>query len=265
LSTTSDQTTQAQPGIASDPRPGGASEGLSCRGIRVSFDGIHALDGVDLDLRRGEVLGLIGTNGAGKTTLVNVISGYQAGTGGTVSVDGSDVTGWKPARLARAGVVRTFQAGRMFPALTVLETLEVAGVGGGMSRRAAREQARRLLRGTNLAGLGGVQTASLPHGQVRVLGILRALATGPNYVLVDEPAAGSNEEESDEILRQLQRIVSELEVGLLVIEHDMSLIMRLCPRIQVLDHGKTIAVGSPTEVREDPEVVRAYLGTDGGH
>jgi branched-chain amino acid transport system ATP-binding protein len=243
-----------------DPRPDDGA-GLACRGIRVTFDGIHALDGVDLDLRRGEVLGLIGTNGAGKTTLVNVISGYQIPSGGSVHVGGRDVSGWKPARLARAGVVRTFQAGRMFSALTVSETLEVAGVGGGLSRRAARDQAKTLLRGTSLAALAETQTASLPHGQVRVLGILRALATRPSYVLVDEPAAGSNEEESDEILRQLQWIVDDFDIGLLVIEHDMSLIMRLCPRIQVLDHGKTIALGTPAEVRSDPEVVRAYLGT----
>jgi ABC-type branched-subunit amino acid transport system ATPase component len=242
---------------------GDSAEVLQCEGIAVEFDGIRALDGVDLTLERGAVLGLIGTNGAGKTTLVNVISGYQPASAGSVSVAGRDVTGWSPARLARAGVVRSFQSGRVFPDFTVRETLEVAGVGGGLTRRKAREAADRLIQGSSLAGLASVRAAALAHGQVRVLGVLRALATRPRFVFVDEPAAGSNESESEEILKLLESIARDEGVGLLVIEHDMTLIMRLCPRIQVLDHGRTIAIGSPAEVRANPEVIQAYLGTEG--
>lgn len=240
---------------------GGSVERLECHGIHVEFDGIRALDGVDVTLDRGDVLGLIGTNGAGKTTLVNVISGYQPPSGGRITVGGRDVTRWSPERLARAGVVRTFQSGRMFPQLTVAETLEVAGVGGGLRRRRARQEGGRLIDGSSLAGLGDVSASALSHGQVRVLGVLRALATRPRFIFVDEPAAGSNEAESEQILELLAWIGRECGVGLLVIEHDMSLIMRLCPRIQVLDHGRTIAIGTPAEVRADAEVIRAYLGT----
>jgi branched-chain amino acid transport system ATP-binding protein len=245
-------------------RPAGdreATGALSCQGIRVTFDGIHALDGVDLRLDQGDILGLIGTNGAGKTTLVNVISGYQVASGGSVALGGTDITGWAPERLARVGVVRTFQNARPFPGFTVLQTLEVAGVCGGLRRTAAERQAWTLLDRARMRAQADVPASALSHGSVRVLGILRALATGPRFVLVDEPAAGSNEQESDEILALLQRVVEDFEVGLLVIEHDMSLIMRLCPRIQVLDHGRTIAEGPPAVVRVDPDVIRAYLGS----
>ena len=234
---------------------------LSCRGIEVAFEGLKALDGVDLVLGRGEILGLIGTNGAGKTTLVNVISGYETPSAGTVSLVDQDVTGWTPQRLARAGVVRTFQSGRLFPTFTVLETLEVAGVAAGSTRRDARAQARRLLDRAGVRALANVPAGAVSQGQVRIVGVLRALATRPAFMLVDEPAAGSNESEGDQILELLRWIAAEHTAGLLVIEHDMSLIMRLCPKIQVLDHGRTIAIGAPEEVRADPEVIRAYLGS----
>jgi ABC-type branched-subunit amino acid transport system ATPase component len=245
---------------ATEPVAAG-SVALRCSDVRVTFDGIHALDGVALRLDPGEILGLIGTNGAGKTTLVNVISGYQPTTGGQVLLGDQDITGWAPERLARAGVVRTFQNARPFPALSVLQTVEVAAICGGSSKRQASRTAWELLERAGIARLAGTASSALSHGQVRVLGILRALATAPRFVLVDEPAAGSNEQESDAILRLLEGIVEDFEVGMLVIEHDMSLIMRLCPRIQVLDHGKTIAEGPPAAVRVDPDVIRAYLGT----
>jgi branched-chain amino acid transport system ATP-binding protein len=238
-----------------------ASLTLRCEGAAVEFDGLKALDGVDLELEQGAILGLIGTNGAGKTTLVNVISGYQPPTAGSVWLGERDITGWPPDRLARSGVVRTFQNGRLFPALTVFQNVEVAGLGTGVDRGEARERAWSLLRRTGLDKRAAAPAGGLPHGDVRKLSILRALATLPRFILVDEPAAGSNEAESDELIELLSWISSEFTIGLLVIEHDMTLIMRLCPLIQVLDHGRTIALGPPDRVRADEDVLRAYLGT----
>lgn len=237
---------------------------LECREIRVAFAGVHAIDGVDLQLERGEIMGLIGTNGAGKTTLVNVVSGYQRPTGGSVLLGDRDVTRWSPRRMAGVGVVRTFQAGRVFANLSVAENVEAAIVGVGRGRREARSRARELLAEAGMLSRSALHASALPHGEVRVLGIVRALSTRPKFMLVDEPAAGSNEAESERLMGLLSRIARVYSIGLLVIEHDMSLIMRLCDRIQVLDHGKTIAVGSPAAVRSDPAVIRAYLGTDGG-
>jgi branched-chain amino acid transport system ATP-binding protein len=234
---------------------------LGAADVRVHFVGVKAIDGVDLELRRGEILGLIGPNGAGKTTLVNVLSGFQRPTTGRVLLGGSDVTGWAPARLAAHGLARTFQGARLFGGLTVFENVEVGAVGVGVGRRRAREVAWDLLERMHLAGQADVPAAALPHGAERRLGIARALASRPGFLLLDEPAAGLNEAESDELVEALATIPREFGCGLLVIEHDMRLIMRLCHRIQVLDHGKTIATGSPQEVRASPAVLTAYLGT----
>lgn len=237
---------------------------LECHGIRVSFAGVHALDGVDVELKPAAIMGLIGTNGAGKTTLVNCLSGYQRPTGGRVMLRGQDVTRWSASRLAQAGIARTFQAGRVFPSLTVLENIEASGAAMGLRRKDARARARELLRRVDMVSRSDLPASALPHGEIRIAGILRALATQPQFMLVDEPAAGSNESESQRLLDLLKSIADEHRIGLLVIEHDMTLIMRLCHRIQVLDHGKTIALGTPTEVRSNPEVIRAYLGTENG-
>lgn len=238
------------------------AETLRCQGVKVLFEGVQAVEDVDLELKRGAIMGLIGTNGAGKTTLVNVISGYQPSDAGRVLLGDREITGWPPARLARAGVVRTFQNGRVFPALTVVENVEVAGVGTGLGTGPARRRAYELLETAGLSDRRDVPASALTHGEVRVLSLARALATSPRFMLVDEPAAGSNETESERLLELLRWIAKEFEVGLLVIEHDMSLIMRLCHRIQVLDHGRTIALGDPAEVRKNPSVVAAYLGTE---
>ncbi len=236
------------------------AELLEARGLKVHFGGVHAVDGVDLTIRKGEILGLIGPNGAGKTTLVNALSGFQRPTAGTVLLDGADVTGWSPHRLARLGLARTFQAVRLFPDLTVLENVELGGVGVGMRRPAARRWARDLLERLSLDDKASLYATGLPHGLERRLGIVRALAAKPAFLLLDEPAAGLNEQESDELVDSLSLIRDDFSCALMVIEHDMRVIMRLCERIQVLDYGKTISIGTPAEVRSDPAVLTAYLG-----
>jgi branched-chain amino acid transport system ATP-binding protein len=236
---------------------------LEVRDARVHFEGVKAVDGVDLRMSRGEILGLIGPNGAGKTTLVNVISGFQRPSSGNVHLEGRDVTGWSPSRLARHGLVRTFQGVRLFSALSAYENVEVGALGAGLGRRRSRETAVELLERMGLADRSRTPAGSLPYGDERRLGIARALATRPGFLLLDEPAAGLNEAETDELLTTLTDIVRDFGVALLVIEHDMRLIMRLCDRIQVLDQGATISEGKPEEVRRDPQVLSAYLGTAG--
>jgi len=233
---------------------------LEARGLKVHFGGVRAVDGVDLSLRKGEILGLIGPNGAGKTTLVNALSGFQRPTAGAVVLDGNDVTGWSPHRLARRGLTRTFQSVRLFPDLTVLENVELGAVAVGMWRPAARRWARDLLERLRLDDKAHLYGKGLPHGLERRLGIVRALAAKPSFLLLDEPAAGLNEQESDELVASLTLIRDDFSCALMVIEHDMRVIMRLCERIQVLDYGKTISIGTPAEVRSDPAVLTAYLG-----
>jgi branched-chain amino acid transport system ATP-binding protein len=233
---------------------------LEAHQLKVHFGGVRAVDGVDLSLRKGEILGLIGPNGAGKTTLVNALSGFQRPTAGVVVLDGNVVTGWSPHRLARRGLARTFQSVRLFPDLTVLENVELGGVAVGMWRPAARRWARDLLERLQLEDKAHLYGKGLPHGLERRLGIVRALAAKPSFLLLDEPAAGLNEQESDELVASLTLIRDDFSCALMVIEHDMRVIMRLCERIQVLDYGKTISIGTPAEVRSDPAVLTAYLG-----
>ncbi|MBO9523462.1 MAG: ABC transporter ATP-binding protein [Nocardioidaceae bacterium] len=243
------------------------NDAVRAEGVGVSFQGVRALDAVDLELRRGEILGLIGPNGAGKTTLVNTLSGYQTPTTGRIHVDGRDVTRWSPERRARAGLVRTFQAVRLFPELSVLDNVALGVLAGGGRRKAARAEAMDLLATARLEQWAHHAAASMPYGAERRLGIMRALATRPHYLLLDEPAAGLNDRETDELTAVLERMPAEHGVGLLVIEHDMKLIMGVCHRIHVLDYGRTLAVGSPSEVRADPAVRRAYYGEaeEGNH
>jgi ABC-type branched-subunit amino acid transport system ATPase component len=243
-----------------DSAPATGTELLQACDLQVHFGGVRAVDGVDLTLAKGEILGLIGPNGAGKTTLVNALSGFQKPTAGTVLLGGQDVTGMSAHRLARRGLARTFQAVRLFPALTVLENVELGGVGVGMRRPAARRWARELLERLNLDDKADLYGVGLPHGLERRLGIVRALAAKPSFLMLDEPAAGLNEQESDELVGSLTLIRDDFSCALVVIEHDMRLIMRLCERIQVLDHGKTISIGPPAQVRRDPAVLTAYLG-----
>ncbi len=230
----------------------------------MRFAGVHALAAVDLTLERGEIVGLIGPNGAGKTTMVNTISGFQRPAEGRIVLDGKDITRWPTHRRARHGIARTFQAVRAFGGLTVQENLEAAVFATGGSRRAAARVCDEMLGLVGLLESSAMRADSLSYGQERRLGIARALAGRPGLLLLDEPAAGLNEQESDELLESLEGIRSRLGCGLLVIEHDMRLIMRLCDRLHVLDHGSTLASGLPNEVARDPQVLAAYLGTPRG-
>jgi ABC-type branched-subunit amino acid transport system ATPase component len=246
-----------------DPRVRDGADLLEVADIKVHFEGVKAVDGVDLQLPRGEILGLIGPNGAGKTTLVNVVTGFQRPTAGSMRLGGVAVDGWPPHRLARSGLARTFQNIRLFGDLTVLENIEVGAVGMGLSRRHARVRAMEVLQGVALEHRAGTRASSLPMGEERRLELARALATQPTFLLLDEPAAGLNETEGDQLVAMIRDVRDRLGCGVLVIEHDMRVIMRLCERIQVLNYGKTISVGTPDEVRRDQAVIDAYLGTSG--
>jgi branched-chain amino acid transport system ATP-binding protein len=234
---------------------------LEAKGLRVQFEGVKAVDDVDLMLHRTEILGLIGPNGAGKTTLVNTLTGFQRPDEGTIRLGGANVTGWPPHRLARAGLTRTFQGVRAFGDLTVSENVEVAAVCAGSSRRKAQAASARILAEVGLTGHASIPASALPHGDARRLSIARAMARNPRFLLLDEPAAGLNETESDLLMGTIARIRDERGCGVLLIDHDMRVIMGTCDRIQVLDYGKTISVGSPAEIQNDTTVITAYLGT----
>jgi branched-chain amino acid transport system ATP-binding protein len=223
------------------------------------FRGLHALDGVSLSVREGEIVGLIGPNGSGKTTLLNVASGVFEPTSGRVTIGDVDATGRKPHEVAGLGVGRTFQQIRLFAEMTVEENVEV----GAVARGAERDQVSPLLDRLGLTGDRERFATTLPYGQQRRVEIARALAGRPRFLLLDEPAAGMNEAESDALLETIRRVRDDEGCAVLVVDHDLRLIMRLCERIHVLAEGKTICEGTAQEVRRDPAVVQAYLGTAG--
>jgi branched-chain amino acid transport system ATP-binding protein len=238
-------------------RPGGT---LRASSVSRSFEGIEALRSVTLELQPGEVVGLIGPNGAGKSTLVNVLSGFDRPTSGSVELEGRDVTRWPAHRRGRHGLARTFQHSRAFRALTVRENVEVSALGVGTRRRRAAERAAELLELLGLMAYADSPAASLAHGDERRLGVARALATEPRFVLMDEPAAGLPEAEVPGFAAVVRSVCDEHGAGVLLIDHNMSLIMDVCDRIQVLDQGMTLAHGTPAEIRSNIDVVAAYLG-----
>lgn len=233
---------------------------LTIQGLSKYFVGLRALDDVSFTLGRGEILGLIGPNGSGKTTLINVVTGLLRATSGRVFVDGVELTNKKPYQIAHAGLARTFQTIRLFRELSVLENVEVAAVSMGLSRAQARKWAVEVLEEIGISRWAAMRAGSLPYGLERRVEVARALATRPRFLFLDEPAAGLNEEESEELLQILVAIPSRKNLGMLIVDHDMRLIMRLCHRLHVLNFGKTIGEGKPEEVRKIPAVLQAYLG-----
>lgn len=243
-----------------EPDVSGSQQGLRATDIRRFFDGVHALNGVNLEVLRHEVVGLIGPNGAGKTTLVNIITGFDSPTTGTVELDTEVVTRWSAYRRGRAGLARTFQAAHSFGRLTVRENIEVGALASGGSRNAAGKRATELMGVLGLTQHADSESMVLTQGEERKLGIARALATEPKYILMDEPAAGLNEGEVPELADLLRSVRDEHGVGVLLIDHNVPLILDVCDRIQVLDQGRTIANGSPADIRTNSEVAFAYLG-----
>ena len=235
-------------------------ETLRASSVSRSFEGVHALSDVTLELQSHEVVGLIGPNGAGKSTLVNILSGFDGPDEGMVELAGKEITGWSSHRRARAGLARTFQHSRSFRSLSVRENVEVAALGVGAGSREARKRGDHLLELLGLDSQADAPADSLAHGDERRLGVARVLAMRPTFVLMDEPAAGLPESEVPEFGQVVRMLRDELGAGVLLIDHNMALVMGVCDRIHVLDQGKTLAAGTPQEIRGNLDVAAAYLG-----
>jgi branched-chain amino acid transport system ATP-binding protein len=237
------------------------AQSLSAAGVSVAFEGLKALSDVTLDVPREKVTGLIGPNGAGKTTLVNVLTGFQKPTGGAVSLDGENITGVLPHRVRQKGIARTFQSGRLFADLSVLDNLEVTGVGLGLSRREAARKADEMLDWIGIAHLAERMAGGLPYTDERRVAIGRALMLEPSFVLLDEPAAGMSQDEAGELAKLIRRIIAEMKCGVLLIEHNIGLVLNICDHIHVLDSGEVIEVGPPAVIKASEKVRHAYMGT----
>ena len=233
--------------------------------VSRSFEGVQALDAVTLELHRHEVVGLIGPNGAGKSTLVNLMTGFDLPSSGTVELGGREITQWSPHRRGRAGLARTFQHSKSFRDLTVRENIEVAALGVGAGPREARRRGDELLGLLGLTSQEAQPAGSLAHGDERRLGVARALAMQPSFVLMDEPAAGLPESEVPEFAAVVRAVRDDHGAGVLLIDHNMALIMDVCDRIHVLDQGATLAEGAPGEIRANLDVAAAYLGESAVH
>jgi len=235
---------------------------LEAESVGKRFGGVEALKGVSLSLAEGHIVGLIGPNGSGKTTLLNCLSGVFPPTSGRISIDGRALSG-VPHKAARRGVVRTFQNIRLFGRLTALQNVEAGALGAGrVARRKSRSYGEQVLEQLGIAPLADRFAETLSYGDQRRVEIARALAARPRYLLLDEPAAGMNDAESDELAGSIERIRGDHGCGVLVVEHDLRLIMRVCESIVVLNEGDVISRGRPDEVRADPAVVAAYIGTE---
>jgi branched-chain amino acid transport system ATP-binding protein len=238
---------------------------LEAHKVTVRFGGMTALNDITVTARAGTITGLIGPNGAGKTTLFNVVCGLQTPNTGRVLLDGVDVTRQAPHRRARRGLARTFQRLELFTSLTVRDNVRV---GGDIHNRWSRDggaapTADEILELTGLAQLADREVSEIPTGQARVVELARALMTRPRVLLLDEPAAGQSDDETEAFGHLLRRLAGD-GLAVVLVEHDMSLVMDVCEVIHVLDYGRMIALGSPDEVRADPAVVEAYLGTPEG-
>jgi branched-chain amino acid transport system ATP-binding protein len=234
---------------------------LDADGISVAFAGLRALSEVNLKVTSGQIVGLIGPNGAGKTTLVNVLTGFQSASEGAVRLDGQALSGLKPHELRRRGIARTFQGGRLFRDLAVIDNLEVTGVGLGQSRAAAIAEAEAMLDWMNIAPLAGRIAGTLPYTDERRVAIGRALMGRPSFLLLDEPAAGMSATEAQTLSDLIRRIAAEMGCGVLLIEHNVGLVLDLCDHVVVLDSGAIIETGDPAAIRASEKVRHAYMGT----
>jgi branched-chain amino acid transport system ATP-binding protein len=248
---------------------------LEITDLSLRFGGLTALRGFNLALEAGQLVGLIGPNGAGKTTAFNIVTGIYRPSGGDVRVGGRSIVGLPPHRINHVGIARTFQNIRLFAGLSVLDNVLVGlnqSVAHGLldawlrsprserEERHSQQEAMQLLETLSLATRAGELAKNLPYGDQRRLEIARALATRPKVLLLDEPAAGMNPQEKLALMDLIRFIRGRFNVGIWLIEHDMKLVMTICEKITVLDHGETIAVGTPSQVQADEKVVEAYLG-----
>lgn len=249
---------------------------LEVSGITQIFGGVTALEDVSFTVAKGAITGVIGPNGAGKTTLFNIVTGIYTQTAGRVFLKGSDVSGLPPEKLARLGMVRTFQNIELFGGMTVLENVMVglhtkssSGLlacslrmpWSRLEEKKIRAGALKWLEFTGITDLADVTAGNLPFGKGRLLEIARALAVEPEIILMDEPAAGLNSHETSDLARLIQRI-RDLGITVVLVEHDMELVMDICDRIVVLNLGRKLAEGTPREIQENHEVIAAYLGDD---
>jgi branched-chain amino acid transport system ATP-binding protein len=250
---------------------------LKVEGLSIAFGGLKAVDDVSLAVSAGTIHSVIGPNGAGKTTLFNLIAGQYLPTSGRVTLDGDDITGLVPEKLARRGVSRSFQNLQIFFRMSAVENVmvgrhrhEKSGLvshllalpAAARENKASRTEALKLLEMVGLADLAEREAGQLSYGALKRLEIARALATGPRILLLDEPAAGCNAVETEEVDRVIHD-VAKLGVAVLLVEHDMRLVMRISDEVTVLDRGRLLVSGKPEDVRRDPRVITAYLGTFG--
>lgn len=250
---------------------------LEVTNLGIAFGGLQAVAQLDMKIEQGHLYGLIGPNGAGKTTVFNMLTGVYKPTEGDIILDGKNVTGKSPEKICRAGVARTFQNIRLFDRLTVLDNVKVGlhnqitySVLTGIFRlpgffrkeKAMNEKAMELLRIFDLDKEANLPAASLPYGKQRKLEIARALATNPKLLLLDEPAAGMNPNETAELMETVRFVKDKFKIAILLIEHDMNFVMGICEHITVLDYGRVIASGTGDQVRNNPKVIAAYLGGD---
>lgn len=235
---------------------------LEAENVSVHYSGVRALTDVSMTLEPGEILGLVGPNGAGKTTMVNVLSGFQRAHGGRIVLNGDPAGDRSGDWFVRCGVVRSFQAVRLFPGLSVSENVEAPLAGQGMNRRAARARAAELLDYLGIGERADAPGNALSYGDERRVGIARALALSPKFLLLDEPAAGMTLAEAEYLGQQIAGIRTDFSCGILLIEHNMRLVTSICERLHVLSGGHSIDAGKPEEVMANPRFRAAYLGEE---